>query len=47
MKNGANKRDQIQIAKMKKDGKSVGAISKALRVSEKVVKAFLEPEKTK
>lgn len=47
MKTGANKRDQIQIAKMKKEGKSAAAISKVLMIKESVVKAFLEPKAKK
>ena len=47
MKTGANKRDQIQIAKLKKEGKSVDFISKDLGIKEATVKAFTEPKPKK
>ncbi len=44
MKTGANKRDQIQIRKMKKDGVSIEEISATLMITKKVVAAFANPK---
>ena len=45
MKAGANKTDQINIAKMKKAGSDASTISKTLSIQKKVVNSFIDFKK--